>query len=796
MKLVEFIKLLLKHKVLLLSVPIALAALVIALTMNPKYNYYSQTMLYTGLASGSSVEMDKSFNYFATNIAFDNLINIINSRETQEEVAIRLLSQHLMISSPDPRIISEASYTKLMETVPDEVIDFIVSSRSVDTVVGHEPFTTLDENQLSSLFPQNLNRSEYEQTVTHLMEYMRSSNDNYVYKLLNFEDDHYSIKAISQIKAVRMSNSDLVKLSYEVNDPGICQQTLAIFSEVCQRRYKNVKENSSDAVVKYFEQQLSDAEKKLKSAENTLLEFNKSYNIINYYEQSKAVAIVKEEMEVDYNKKKAELAGALAATKKLEEKLDIQELVQAKSDVVLEKKKRLGDLNFEIAMTESQSPLGEAQEERLKSLKNQSVLLQKEIKVGVNELYTYQNSVEGVPLKKTLPDWMDNVVESEDLKARLNVMDDRNKEFQKQYAIYAPAGANLKRIEREIAVSEQGYLEILHGLNLAKLKSQDNELSANLKTLDPPYYPLSPIPTKRKLMVIGSFITGFVLVLAMILIMEFFDGTLRTLNNATKKIQLPSLGVLSKILLKPGQIDQDLVQKRLMQIIVQNLNRVSRQGDGQSGPKTILLLSNHNLEGKTVISKNVSGYLENQGKKVLLLNYEHPTSSVATPARVSRTTKLFGYTDPRIDVNHPFLQLDAESWTGSYPYQYQNNDAFNSVTSYKDILERNNIEFDMEPDYVIIELKPLLYSSYPMDLIANADLCILVCRSNRSWTEADKAIVDNLKSLSPGRIHFILNGLAMDDVEPILGDLPKKRSFVRRKIKDFLKLQFYAKNTI
>jgi hypothetical protein len=28
----------------------------------------------------------------------------------------------------------------------------------------------------------------------------------------------------------------------------------------------------------------------------------------------------------------------------------------------------------------------------------------------------------------------------------------------------------LLRIEREISVSEQGYLELLHGLNLAKLK--------------------------------------------------------------------------------------------------------------------------------------------------------------------------------------------------------------------------------------------------------------------------------------------------------------------------------------
>jgi hypothetical protein len=64
--------------------------------MNPTLEYSSQTTLYTGLASGSSIEMDKTFNYQATNTAFDNLINIIES-EKQRRVAIRLLAMHLML---------------------------------------------------------------------------------------------------------------------------------------------------------------------------------------------------------------------------------------------------------------------------------------------------------------------------------------------------------------------------------------------------------------------------------------------------------------------------------------------------------------------------------------------------------------------------------------------------------------------------------------------------------------------------------------------------------------------------
>ena len=107
---IEFVRLILKHLVLLLVVPLFLGLMVILLTMNPSYEFSSQTILYTGLATGSSIQMDKKFNYQATNTAFDNLINIIKSRETQEEVAIRLLALHLMLPEADPKYISKALF--------------------------------------------------------------------------------------------------------------------------------------------------------------------------------------------------------------------------------------------------------------------------------------------------------------------------------------------------------------------------------------------------------------------------------------------------------------------------------------------------------------------------------------------------------------------------------------------------------------------------------------------------------------------------------------------------------------
>ena len=193
------------------------------------------------------------------------------------------------------------------------------------------------------------------------------------------------------------------------------------------------------------------------------------------------------------------------------------------------------------------------------------------LKKNVDELYSYQNSIDGLPINKVLPDWMNNVVETENLKAKIGVINGQKNDFQKVYAEYAPAGANMKRLEREISVSEQGYLEILHGLNLAKLKLQDSELSSSLKTIDTPYYPLSPNPTKRAILIIAAAFLGGILTLGIIFIMEYFDDTLKNSNNASKKIGLASLGMIPKIVLDSGGINLPFIQKRLIEIITQNI---------------------------------------------------------------------------------------------------------------------------------------------------------------------------------------------------------------------------------
>ncbi|MEL1239926.1 exopolysaccharide transport family protein [Flavobacterium flavipallidum] len=792
MKIIEFIRLIMRHLAILIVLPLFLALLVLVLTSKPNFEYTSQTVLYTGLATGSSIEMDKAFNYFATNTAFDNLINIINSRETQEEVAVRLFATHIMLPKPNPKYISKKLWEELRLKVPKDIYKYIERGNS------HKVLTADSVDVYNSL-PPEINRYNYEKTVQNLLTLMKSSNDNYIYELLNYEDDkHYSLKSLSSIQAIRINSSDLIKMSYTVDDPGICQQTLEIYNAICIKNYKNIKENRSDAVVKYFEEQLNQANKTLKLAEDKLLEFNKSYNIINYYEQSKAVAVVKEDMEVDYNNKKAQLAGTDASTKRLEQKLNIQDQIQTQTNKVLDKKKLLGDINYQIAFNESklESKPDEYLLAKNNELKRQRESLNNEINKSVDDIYRYQNSVDGVPLNKLLPDWMNSVVQSEDLKAKIDVMDKQNKDFQKQYATYAPAGATIKRLEREISVSEQGYLELLHGLNLAKLKLQDNEMSSNLKAIDPPFYPLSPNPTKRSLLIIAAALVGGILTLAIILIMEYFDDTLKNAARASKKLGLTALGMMPKMILDPGKVNLGFIRQRLIEIITQNILQYFGSNPSPNPVKSIVVFSTQRMEGKTVLAGNIAKTLKQEGKKVLLLNYDNKQKPIVQQRKFPLINKLFGYPDPRIDLDNPFL-ADVSTYLDKSEYHsYKIDHQFYQAKSYLDIVEQNNISLDYEPDFVIIELPALIYNNYPADLITQADLGVLVCRSNRIWMEADQSAIQNLLTTASSKIKFIVNGVGINETESLLGELPKRRSRFRKKIKAMFKFQFFTKNQI
>lgn len=732
LSIVTILRLILRYLHFLIIVPLILFAIVYSMTQDQPREYSSSTVIYTGLASGYSIESqgDSKIDFFGVKNAFDNLINIIKSRKTLEKVGLKLLTQHLMLEEHNNRIINKDHYNELMAKVPEEILQLV------------------DYNS-------------FENTYTNLVEYKNASDQNYIHDLLNLSHPHYSIEKISRVKVRRMQNSDLIDISYTTNDPGICKYTLVYLIESFKDDYTGLKENQTDAVVRYFENQLRLSERDLNQAEEDLLQFNKKNNIINYHEQTKFIASQKEDLELEYQRTLMTLRGAEAVLASLEAKLDTQSKLMLNSDKIIQLRNELGEINGKITLMElgqDNDTINTSNRDAIVRLKKRSAELKIGLKQAIDSLYIYSSVKSGLSSRSVFENWLQNAIIYEETEASLSVLDDRLEQFKKKYATFAPLGASMKRIERKIDVTEQEYLSLLHSLALAKLKQQNIELSSNLKVLDDPFFPLEPLPSKRNFLLAISLLGGAFMVLFLIIVIEYLDQNIKNHSRAEQKTGLEVAG-LFPVLMNSKKVNIPEVKKTAVEHVVKNLNLTRLKEINKSRPYTILVFSTRSEEGKSTIAIEIMKKLNAYGMKSLFLNFNKQEDLN------SEEYDYFTY-DPG------FKCFEAE-------------ECRDLIANERNIVWENY-------DFAFFEIPSITHNHYSVRLLSTVDFSWLVCRANRPWTIADANALKTITEINNINPQVIVNGVEIHEMESIVGELPRRRSLVRRVIKRILTLQFLS----
>jgi succinoglycan biosynthesis transport protein ExoP len=562
MTFIYFIKLLSRNLLWLIVIPVTLAGSIFYFTRYQKKVYLSESVIYTGIASGYSLSGNNKADFFETSNAFDNLLSLINSRETRQEVLIALLSNHLMMKGHNPAVMSWDAYQQLKQLIPESL-----------------------RNQLVQLTDSA--------TRSSIRAYMTSREGNVIYSLFNSKNPYYSLDAMENVKAIRINNSDLIKLSYQTNDPAICKQTLELLEEAFIKKHRMLKEGQSESVVDYFETETHKAFSRLNEAEQSFLDFNKQNDIINYYEQTKAVAVEKENLDVQNHNMQMDKMATGSSLEKINENIKSRLYQNEYGNQILANRQLLSGVYNQIAVGEIAGKSQPGHQVFMDSLRNISQNLEKKLAGSVNNMYLQNLTPNGIPTKDVLEEWLKNSLAFEQSKARLAVMDERKKQFEKEYKRYAPLGATLKKIERQINVSEQEYLELLHGLNMAKLTQQNNELTTKLNIVDAPYLPLKANPSTRILQIVAGSLVGFLLVLASILMRALINKTVQQPEKALKIIGIPIFGTYPLLNENP-----DFISKANLRLTQQLLSQV----DPGRKPSMIGVLSVQKKEGKSTIT--------------------------------------------------------------------------------------------------------------------------------------------------------------------------------------------------
>jgi uncharacterized protein involved in exopolysaccharide biosynthesis/LysM repeat protein len=885
MDLVRIIRLFQRNLILLIGVPLVLVVIVKYLTRNPTLKFESETSIYTGLASGYSLDQNKGFNLFATNNMFDNLINIIKSREVAAETGIRLFTKCLMLEQLDPSIILKVNYDALHARTPEHIKrllmrpsegsqnqaihrrnanndsirlnngDVVYQGRLFHKTKPDETIFTLarqygiavselmDMNALTTYYlnpgimliikdanrstgsqpvvlfdsmdirkDKNINNELYERNVEILMQYAYANDTNYIYGLLNSGNPYYAIRSIQSVTVRRVQSSDLINIKYTSFDPGLCRQTLLILTDVFINRFRMINENQSDAVVRYFMNEVNKASVRLRKAEDQLLEFNKANNIINYYEQSKAVANMKEQLDMEYNNEQVRFGSAAAVLTRLEEKLEVQERIQLKTSEIVEIRNKLSEVTAKITLTEVYNDQDPKNRKKLEELRAEASKLKKGLENYVEQLYSFTNSIEGLPLNELLNTWLKNVIVYEESRAAMQVLANRIKEFYEYYKTFAPLGATQKRIEREINVAEQEYLSLLQSLNQSKLKQQNIELSSNIKAVDPPYFPLKPLKGKEGILVIAAGLFGFLFVAFLIIALEYLDNTIRTPERLEELSKLRLAGVYPKILSRYFSYNLPFISNRLIEIAAHSLKLNLRESRKRPGPGLILVFSPLKKEGKTYLGARIAHKLREFGEKTAFITFVHPSAADTNEwlfeLSEDSSPESLRSDDLRKKATSKPRQKIIKKKTGQAdnkvppPPPHEDNFRFLFDNNYADVNSLNELNFiDRRPllsefHNIILEIPGIIYNPYPIDLIAQVDASLLVVRSNRSWKKADTLALTTMVKILKDKPIALLNGVEIEVLDSVLGDLPKRRSRFRRLLKRILTMQLHEKQVL
>jgi succinoglycan biosynthesis transport protein ExoP len=708
---------------------IGLAVAVFFFTRNLPKTYMSITEIYTGISSGMAIEDVEGGkkDYRAANNEYSNLFNIINNKQTAIEVGERLLAHHLLMDEPDEYHIGRVAWEASMARITPELWDSLVIKDSYEATL------------------ENIKKFRIDQFGTFRVQQIFESGSS-----------PYSHQAISSSKVRRVGNSDLIEISYAWSDPGICQQTLEILNDVFSQRLLRMKVERSEDVVEYFRDKVTEARKELEKAEDSLALFRIRNKIIDYSEQTRSITSSKKGIEDEYQAELQVKAAAEAKLKKLESQLAITSKRGENYDELLQKRNELAELKSRILELE----VYYNDPDKVNKLKSKASSLEAEISSLASKVYNQNNSQTGVSSENLLSEWLQATLALDESNARLRVLSSNMKYYENVYNTISPLGSQLAKLERAVEVAESKYLELNKSFNWAIMRQQSETIATSgITVTTAPIYPLQPVESKQLLLVLLAAVIGFVIPLTMVLLILFLDNTVRNPIRGEELTGLKIIGAYPDINLSNEykSVDLDWLNSKSIGLISQNLRlemrRVEKAG---KGPKSILIFSTRENDGKSFITKLIAEELASFNKKVLIIS--------------------------------PDFDSDID---GISVHSYEAEHSFVEITSLHELIPEGTVY--EQYDYILLELKGILSNQYPIELVEQFDLAINVLSAKRIWNKADNFALTEFVETLGFQPRLIVNGVSPDYMDQVLGEIEKKRSALRKFLKGLITMQFRSR---
>jgi capsular exopolysaccharide synthesis family protein len=340
-------------------------------------------------------------------------------------------------------------------------------------------------------------------------------------------------------------------------------------------------------------------------------------------------------------------------------------------------------------------------------------------------------------------------------------------------------------LKQEVETAKGLYTDFLLKTNQANLQVAEQHL--NMRVIQPALVPRIPVSPLRKTNVVIAFILSLGAGLGLTFFLEYLDNTIKSVEDITRYLQLPALGVIPVI----GMSNQRHLKSK------SNGNRLSLNGHSKPAhgngtalavtkpvvgleshsaaaeayralrtsvllssagrpPKTLLVTSAQPGEGKTTTAVNTAISLAQLGSEVLIIDADLRKPSVhkvfgADPSRglstyLSRDADVDGLIQKQL---FPHLSVIASGPIPPNPAELISSERMQDLVN----------QLSERYDHIVIDSPPLINVTDPVILSTIVDGVMLVVSWGKSTRDACKRVRNELSSVGAKVFGVVLNSV-------------------------------------
>jgi succinoglycan biosynthesis transport protein ExoP len=710
MELGDFFKVLSRHKLTLIIVPIIAVIITYFLVRSQPDSYTSQTQIATGIVDKTQQTLNENnTSTVESEIAqdFDNLMEILRSKRIIQQLSYQLMIHDLTSSTPfrSPSKLFLQLNQPAREHALAVFTDFYNKRKELSLF-------NADQNGLNKLLVS--------------MKY----------------DDEPLLK---NLNIYRAQNSDFIDIEYSDDNPQLTAFVINTLSHEFISYYTFLVKDNQRKAVTFLGNLVTTKRDTLDSKINQLKNYKIQNRILSIPEQSRALYTQLADYETHLEQAQRDAVSSEAAIRDIDnqfkpgERRSLESLLQPVNQSLVSATEQLKVLN-ERYIESNFDAIYKTQIDSLQEIISKRIG-QSSDRYLVSPLASQQNLIQE---RLTLQ------VQYELAKNSVGSLEQGIDRLNKELDGVVPHEAVVQQDESAIDVAQKEYLDILNRYNQTSLDASYD--SGQLKQLDTAM-PGVITPTKKMLLVILSGIIAFIFCLVVFFILYFVDDTIKTPEQLANKTLSPVLGYLN--LLSTNTIDlrrvwndprpdNETYQFRNL------LQSIRFEVDTELGPNKVLLVNSlSNGEGKTFLATNLAYAYSLVNKKVLLIdgNFHHPG--------ITRSVKSKIFIEDYINGNIPDFS----------PYNLAKITVFSNKGGDGSLLEVNNEQSIRDKfeklrsvfDIIIIEASSLNTLNKSKEWNKFSDKILTIFEAGKSIKSHEMKHINYLKNLNGKFMGWVLN---------------------------------------